>query len=480
MNSIPGSEISPQLLRDLKVELASLQMEKQERLRTNQISRYQPYTKQLAFHGLTSREGLLMAGNQLGKTYSGGANMTYHLTGEYPDWWEGKRYDHPIRAWAGSVTNEVTRDSVQRILLGDPSDKDARGTGMIPKRLLNMDDVMSRPGVPNAIASITVKHKSGGNSSLVFKSYDQGRTKWQGDTVHEIWLDEEPPMDVYMEALARITATRGQLRMTFTPLLGMSKVVLRFLKEKSEDRQTVRMTIDDAGHISEEEKAKIIAGYPAHEREARIKGIPALGSGRVFPVTEEQIKVKSTPELEAHLDSLPAIAALDFGWDHPTAGVELRHDRDADIVYVRRTARMREATPVFFAAQVKPWGDWIPWAWPHDGLQHDKGSGDQLAAQYEDAGLEMLEERATFEDGTNGVEAGIMLMLDRMNTGRLKVLDHLEDWFEEFRLYHRKDGVIVKEVDDLMAATRYGIMMLREAVYKPVKRRRGPGMTRIG
>jgi len=451
-------------------------MERELRLKTNQIARYRPYTKQLEFHALKSREGLLMAGNQLGKTYSGGANLTYHLTGSYPDWWDGKRYDHPIRAWAGSVTNEVTRDSVQRILVGDPSDEGARGTGMIPAKLL--DNVRPRPGVPNTIAALTVKHIAGGNSSLVFKSYDQGRTKWQGDTVHEVWMDEEPPVDVYMEALARITATMGQLRLTFTPLLGMSSVVLRFLKEESEDRQHVRMTIDDADHISQAEKTKIIAGYPAHEREARIKGIPALGSGRVFPITEESIKVKATPELEDFLDTLPCLGALDFGWDHPTAAVELRHDREADIVYVRRCARQREATPLLFSANVKPWGSWIPFAWPHDGLQHDKGSGEQLAEQYRNAGLNMMDERATFEDGTNGVEAGVTMMLDRMQTGRFKVLDHLEDWFDEFRLYHRKDGIIVKEVDDLMAATRYGVMMLREAVYKPVERRRTRGRVR--
>ena len=59
--------------------------------------------------------------------------------------------------------------------------------------------------------------------------------------------------------------------------------------------------------------------------------------------------------------------------------------------------------------------------------------------------------------------AGLMDMLDRMQTGRLKVLRHLNDWFEEFRLYHRKDGKVVKEGDDLMAATRYGIMSLRHA-----------------
>jgi hypothetical protein len=43
------------------------------------------------------------------------------------------------------------------------------------------------------------------------------------------------------------------------------------------------------------------------------------------------------------------------------------------------------------------------------------------------------------------------------------VSKHLLDWFEDFRLYHRKDGKVVKEGDDLLAATRYAVMMLRHA-----------------
>ncbi len=58
-------------------------------------------------------------------------------------------------------------------------------------------------------------------------------------------------------------------------------------------------------------------------------------------------------------------------------------------------------------------------------------------------------------------------MLTRMKTGKFKVAAHLNDWWEEFRLYHRKDGAIVKEGDDLMAATRYATVMLRHATTKP-------------
>lgn len=224
-------------------------------------------------------------------------------------------------------------------------------------------------------------------------------------------------------------------------------------------RAIVRMTIDDAEHYTPEQRAAIIASYPPHEREARIKGIPSLGSGRVFPIPEEKITCDIVPVPKEWAQ----INGIDFGWDHPFAAVNLAWDRDADVIYVTKTYREKEATPVIHAASIRPWGEWIPCAWPHDGYQHDKGSGLELAHQYRDQKLNTLSDHATHEDGGFGVEAGVMEMLDRMQTGRLKVFKHLEEWLSEFRLYHREDGKIVKERDDLISATRYGIMMRRFA-----------------
>lgn len=237
------------------------------------------------------------------------------------------------------------------------------------------------------------------------------------------------------------------------------------------DRIVIQATIEDAEHFSPEERARIAASYPAHEREARLLGVPVLGSGRIFPVEEASI----TCDAFSIPDHWAQIVGVDFGWDHPFAAAHLAWDRDPDVVYVVKTHRVREQTPILHAAAVRPWGEWIPVAWPHDGFKHDHGSGDQLAGQYRAQGLNMLHEHATHEDGGNGVEAGVLGMLDRMQTGRLKVFRGNNEWFEEFRLYHRKDGKIVKERDDLMSATRYALMMLRYAETPPRPRRLSMG-----
>lgn len=441
--------------------------EKERRSRQNRLATYKPYRKQVEFHksGAAYRERLFMAGNQLGKTLAGAAEAAMHLTGEYPEWWQGYRFSGPIVMLAGSESYELTRDGVQRLMIGPPMNPKDWGTGYVPKKAIV--STTKRSGVSGALDSVSVRHVSGGISTLLFKAYEQGRSKWQANTVNFVWFDEEPPPDVYFEGITRTNATGGLITVTFTPLKGMSEVVRRYTKPGDDpgavDRNVTTMTIDDAEHYTPEERAKIIASYPAHEREARTKGIPALGSGRIFPVTEESIKVAPF-EIPKHWVQ---IGGLDFGWDHPFAAVGCAWDRDADVFYVTKAYRARESTPVIHAAALKPWGAWLPWSWPHDGLQHDKGSGEQLAVQYRSQGLTMLPERATFDDGTNGVEAGVMDMLDRMMTGRWKVFSTCPEWFEEFLLYHRKDGQIVKEMDDLISASRYALMMKRFAKVKP-------------
>jgi hypothetical protein len=159
---------------------------------------------------------------------------------------------------------------------------------------------------------------------------------------------------------------------------------------------------------------------------------------------------------------------MDFGWTHPFAAVELVWDRDTDTVYVSKTHRLKEASPIAHAAALRAWGKELRWSWPRDGNRQTlEGAGIALAAQYRDQGLNMLTEFAHYVEGTGqksvSVEAGLMDMVQRMESGRFKVFKHLNDWFEEFRLYHRKDGRVVAEGDDLMCATRYAVMMLRHA-----------------
>lgn len=220
--------MQPDALRVLERDLAELARRKAR----NKLAAYVPYPRQLEFHaaGALHRERLFIAGNQLGKTWAGAFEMAAHTTGQYPDWWPGRRFEGPITAWTLGVTSETTRDNPQRLLVGPPAAKELWGTAALPG-----DSIVSYSAarsVADALDSVVVKHVTGGQSLLMFKSYERGREKLQGASLHTAWADEEPPPDVYTELLARLAATDGLAYITATPLLGMSEVVRMFLGEQ--------------------------------------------------------------------------------------------------------------------------------------------------------------------------------------------------------------------------------------------------------
>jgi phage terminase large subunit-like protein len=218
-----------------------------------------PYPKQAVFLllGAIKRERLFMAGNRCGKTETGAYEAALHATGDYPSDWKGKRFSGPTIGWVCGQTSLAVRDICQAKLLGSPGVVSAQGTGMLPKDSI-VDTSLAR-GVTDAVDTVQVRHVSSGISIIRFKSYEQGRAKFQGEGLDWIWFDEEPDLDIYSEGLTRIGEKDGIAWMTFTPLLGRSAVVLRFLEEPSADRDTVTMSIDDIppdGHIKEAQKKR--------------------------------------------------------------------------------------------------------------------------------------------------------------------------------------------------------------------------------
>ena len=202
------------------------------------------YAKHLEFFDRSREfsELCFMAANRVGKTFSGGGyKMACHLTGLYPHWWTGRRFNTPIAAWAGGDTYETTRDIIQLTLMGEVSHKKGRkvmdGRGVIPGELLGVPSW--RAGVQNLVDTIKIKHVSGGHSILGLKSYDQGRKAFQGTGRHVIWFDEEPPVEVYGEALYRTATLDGIIMLTFTPLSGLSEVVMSFMPADQRPDDTV-------------------------------------------------------------------------------------------------------------------------------------------------------------------------------------------------------------------------------------------------
>jgi phage terminase large subunit-like protein len=318
-----------------------------------------------------------------------------------------------------------------------------------------------------------VKHKSGKWSKITFRAYEQGKEKHMGIRINLGWADEEPPQDIWSQYLRATISTNGILLLTMTPEEGVTEVVNGFTANLQVGQAYVNATWADAPHLTKsdgsmtEHATQIFNAFPAHERDMRTRGIPFMGSGLIFPFTEEQLVIAPF-EIPKHW---PKIVGIDFGFDHPFGAACLAWDRDSDTIYVTADYQESRAIPAIHAAAVRAWGTWVPVAWPHDGLNTEKGTGEQLKKAYSDEGFNMLPARATNApqvgqkegEGGNSVEASIMEMYEAMETGRFKVFSTCKKWLEEVRFYHRKDGKIVKLKDDVLSASRYAFMMRRWA-----------------
>ena len=414
---------------------------------------YVPHRRQQDFHaaGVEARERLFLAGNRVGKTLAGAAEMGFHLTGLYPEWWNGVRFDKPIEAWAASVTREATRDILQRTYMGCRGGgvsgfQDAR-PGTIPEHLVC--GVTMKSGVAGAVDVVRVKHVSGGVSVLGFKSFDQGRASFQGTARDVIHLDEEPEIDVYEECLLRTLTVKGHVMLTMTPLLGLSDMVRHFTDGvRMEGKAVVRAGWRDASHLDADMVDGLRRSLRPHEVMAREFGEPSVGRGRVYPVDESELVVPRF-EIPAHWRRC---VGVDFGWSNPTAAVWLAHDVASDIVYVTDVYFASERVPAEHAVEIQRRGAWIPAVCDPAGQAIGQKDGVSLVEMYAAAGLR-------FELADNGVEAGLMGVLERMRLGKLKVFGDLDGWWREFRLYHRDaKGRVVKRDDHMMDATRYGLV----------------------
>lgn len=409
--------------------------------------------------GAIRRFRVLGGGNGSGKSFTGSVELAYHMTGDYPVWWKGKKFKKAIKAWVVCESGSLWRDSMQQALLGSVGEN--QGTGLIRKDLLH--DTKSMPGVPGAIGQILVKHKNVGISSVTVKTFEMGRNQFQAATLDLLIFDEEPPEDIYAECIMRTRGVKGVkdpgiVMMMFTPLKGLSDVVLRFLPNgrfpldgvhpEYTDRYAIAVSWDDAPHLTEEDKKTMMAEMPPNERNARTKGIPALGSGRVYPISEEYVVV---PPMEIP-DYFPRAYCMDFGWNE-TSALWLAQDPVTQIIYVYSEYKRGKLPDSQHAYAIKERGEWMSGAAdPSGGGRRDDGR--MRIDYYRSLGLDL-------HPGYNSVVTGISQIYNMLEAGTLKIFNNLHMLLEEFRVYRydaKDPNRIARNQDDhLLDALRYGI-----------------------
>ena len=407
--------------------------------------------------GLNHRFRVLGGGNGSGKSFSGSYELALHMTGEYPTWWKGHRFTKAIKVWVICESGSLWRDSMQQVLLGSVGEE--VGTGLLRKDVIN--DTKSMPGVPGAIGQIQTKHKSGGISSVTVKTFEMGRNQFQAATLDLIIFDEEPPEEIYSECIARLRGVKGvkepgKCMMMFTPLKGLSEVVLRYLPNgrfppdgthpEHPDRFAIAISWDDAPHLTEEDKKTMIAEMPPNEVDARTKGIPALGSGKVYPISEDDITCKpfEIPEY------FPRAFGLDFGWNN-TAALWIAQDPVTQVKYIYAEYKKGKVTDSEHVFAIKQRGEWMSGAAdPSGGGRRDDGK--MRIDYYRSLGLDL-------HPGYNGIATGIAQVYTDLQSGMLKVFSNMTKFLDEFRIYRydaKDPNKIARNQDDhLLDTLRY-------------------------
>jgi len=459
--------------RSAKEQYLELLEEKSRRLKYNKIDQYFPetgplsrdkYPKHLAFFaaGSSFSERCMMAANRIGKFESIGAyELTCHVTGRYPSWWVGKKFSKPIKSWAAGTTGTTARDIVQYKLLGPPEDN---GTGLIPKEYI-IKTTPKAGGVPNAVDTILIRHISGGISRVKIKSYAEGRKSFEGTEQDFIWLDEECPLAIYTECVTRTMTTNGHIALTFTPLEGLTDTVLQFIPDgniteaEMGAKKIIMATWDDVPHLSKAQKEKLFASLPPHQRAARSRGIPQLGSGVIYPVIEDDFVIDpiEIPEY------FPKAFAMDVGWSK-TAALWGALDEQSKTIYIYSEYYRSQAEPIIHTEGIKSRGDWIPGVIDPASRGRSQMDGKKLFKEYRNYGLNI-------KPADNAVETGIQKVWLLLSSGRIKVFKSCLNFLAEYRLYRRDEkGKIVKTHDHLMDCLRYLIMSgMARAKKKPNK-----------
>jgi len=408
-------------------------------------------------------EIVIFGGNRTGKTECGAYMVALFATGEYPDWWEGRRFPGATSGVVAGRDGKTVRDSVQQKLLGFPGRE--MGTGLIPKDRLVLDKCKKGTGTPNLYDTLVIRHVSGDESIINLKSYEAGRTAFEATKRHYVWEDEEAPIDIHRENVTRVFDFMGLVFNTFTPLKGQTELTRDLRKRSREEDPSVFMatlTWDNVPHITEEKIAAYLKRYPPHELKARRWGIPKMGSGAVFTTDFDEVLAVKPFKIPDHW---PRAYGLDFGWSpHPTAAVWGAWDRESDTVYLYSEHRMKQELPSVHSDAIKMRGEWIKGNSETAGT--NASDGKRMIDIYRNLGLHLIKAK-------KDVEGNIYTMRQRVETGRLKVFNTMKMWQEEYESYHRNDGKIDKSFDDLMDATLYMFSRMDTFKTKPAKRRGG-------
>jgi len=428
----------------------------QRRKQEGMLYRFAPNDSQIPILNSLKAVKLVIGGNRSGKSHCSAYETACHITGVYPDWWEGYRFHEPIDCGIVSVDTDQMIKGAQQKMMGWP---DEFGTGFIPKDLIIFDELKERPQTNGCLQRVSVRHASGGNSRVFFMTFEQKLKSFMGFMWRHCWFDEEPPFKYFDEVRFRMMDKGGRILLSFYPPDGQTEL-LTFLDEMMDKTpeyiDQFSLQWSDNPTLDPETVEMMEKTTPDWLKESRKYGRPGVGEGRVIPFSRDVYTCEPF-EIEPHW---PQIAAIDVGYDHGTGAVCLALDNQSNTIYAFREYFSKETLPAVHASALRKWGK-VPFI-ADAPMNRRESNGKSLYDVYQEEGLEIITR-----------QTDVMASINKINTviseRRFYVFDTCRVLLDQMGKYRRskneKTGkiTIVKKDDDVIDPLRSALMNLEEA-----------------
>ena len=442
----------------------------------NQLKYFRPFDHQKKFF-LTqafSRRGILAA-NRIGKTVSTCYETAMHLTGIYPDWWQGRRFNKPVNVMVAGEGWQQVALVLQNELLGTNDVKlvHALGTGAIPRDNIVID-TMRNDGA-NCMGC-EIRHSSGSNSYLLFANYTQEVRQMQGFKLNIAVFDEQPPDDFFSEIVTRTATTQGMVMCSFTPLKGLNGLVSKFW-HREEGYEHIRVSWDDCPEYDPwgepfllmATRLQLERDYLPHERDARRNGVPVMGKGAVFQIRNWPLYKTADYDFR-NTQGLLRVIALDLGLVNDKTVISLMYyDPNENEMWLHTQIMVRgteEANPINWIQHLlRPEVFGCPIVLPPDAgtpgrYTMTSQSLRQLFEQYE---LNVVPDpimNPPDDQGrrTNHKSYGVNIMRQMLELGTLHVNENCVEFLREAQNYYADERGRFSDPDDCIDSARYAVL----------------------
>lgn len=466
-----------------------------DEMKYNALKYFRPFDYQKRFYATgnsSDRRGILAA-NRIGKTVSTCYETAYHLTGEYPDWWVGKRYEKPVTVFVAGESWQQTAMVLQNELMGAADGKlNAQiGSGSIPRHSIVFETM--RCEGPNIIAC-EIRHVSGSCSRIVFGNYTQEVRNLQGFKLDFCVLDEQPPDDFFSELVTRTATTQGQVMCSFTPLKGLNGLVSKFWNEEP-GYTYIRVSWDDVPEYNlwgepfllNSTRKQLERDYLPHEREARIAGKPVMGKGAVFQLNTWPTYRAGDYDFNTMV-GMEQIIALDLGLvNDATVITRMFHQPRTGQTWLDRqiiVTGMDEANPTNYIHHLKlPQVYGAPIVLPADASSQGRYTMSSLSIRelFEQHGLNVLKKpimNPPDAEGriTNHKSFGINMMRQMMEAGTFLINDNCTTFLKQAQNYFVDEKGRFSDPDDAIDSARYALLGVLNDLTEPLNENPGSRM----